>query len=167
MMIEGGFVSSPRDRNNAPATFNSVPSVLGSWSAPPGGTIQGRFGWANPSTGLVSNTRVSAEDQIGIVLPLSARGGVIGAGHTWQFFDPAVQAFRIRQGLGVTLIASGPMWLRFAGGAYTGQPIYASLDDGHAISGSAANSELTPWKVASNAPGGGLAITSTNAYFGS
>jgi hypothetical protein len=166
-MIEGGFVSSPRDRNNAPATFNPVPSVLGSWSAAPGGTIAGRFGWANPATGLVSNTRITAADQIGIVLPISARGGVIGDGRSWQFFDPAVQAFRIRQGLGVTLIASGPMWLRFAGGAYAGSPVYASLDDGHAIGGAAENSELTRWVVASNAPGGGLAIASTNAFFGS
>jgi hypothetical protein len=166
-MIEGGFVTSPRDRNNAPTSFNPVPSVLGSWSAAPGGTIAARFGWANPATGLVSNTRITAADQIGIVLPNSARGGVIGAGRSWQFFDPTVQAFRIRPGLGVTLIASGPMWLRFAGGAYAGQPIYASLDDGHAISGPGANSELTPWVVASNAAPGALAIASTNAFFGS
>jgi hypothetical protein len=144
-----------------------VPSALGSWSAAPGGTIAARFGWANPATGLVSNTRITSADQIGIVPPISARGGVIGAGYTWQFYDPVVRAFRIRQGLGVTLIASGPMWLRFAGGAYTGQCIYASLDDGHAVSGSGANSELTPWVVASNAVPGALAIASTNAYFGS
>jgi hypothetical protein len=166
-MIEGAFVTNPQDRNNGPATFNPVPSVLGSWVAAPGGTIAARFGWANPATGLVSNTRISAQDQIGIVLPNSSRGGVVGFGPSWRFFDPAVQAFRIRQGIGVTLIAAGPIWLRFAGGAIAGQPVYASLTDGSAISGAAANSELTRWVVASNAGPGALAVASTYAFFGS
>jgi hypothetical protein len=168
--FEGAFVTSPIDRSNGPTWFNPVPSVLagaGALRAPPGGTIQGRFGWANPATGLVSNTRLTAQDQIGIVKPYRSSSGadVVGFGWTWQFFDPLVRAFRVRQGLNVNLIAAGPFWLRFAGGAYAGEPVYASLSDGSAVSGSAADCEQTPWIVSSNSEPGNLAIVSTTAKF--
>jgi hypothetical protein len=168
---EGAFVSPPRDRSNGPTWYNPVPSVLaapGAWRSAPPGTIAGRFGWGNPATGLVSNTRQTPEDALGIVTPYRSRSGadVIGFGWTWQYFDPAVAAFRIRQGLGVNLIGAGPFWVRFAGGAYAGEPVYASLIDGSAVSGSAANCESTPWIVSSNGAPGNLAIISTSAFFG-
>lgn len=166
---EGAFVSSPIDRSNGPTWFNPVPSVLagpGALRAAPGGTIQGRFGWAG-ADGLVRNTRLAASDQIGIVKPYRSASGadVVGFGWTWQFFDPLVRAFRVRQGLNVNLIAAGPFWVRFAGGAYAGEPVYASLSDGSAVSGSAANCELTPWIVSSNSEPGNLAVISTSAKF--
>lgn len=170
---EGAFVTPPLDRSNGPTWANPVPSILGGpvglRSAPAGGgVIEGRFGWSNPDTLLVSNTRTTAADQIGIVQPYRSRSGagVLGMNWTWQFWDPAVCALRIRQGLNVNLIAAGPMWLRFAGGAFAGDPVYASLIDGSAVSGSAANSELTRWVVSSNSGPGNLAIVSTSAFFG-
>lgn len=167
---EGAFVTPPIDRSNGPTWFNPVPSVLagpGGLRAPPGGTIQGRFGWASADDGLVRNTRLAASDQIGIVKPYRSASGadVVGANWSWQFFDPLVCAFRVRQGLNVNLLAAGPFWLRFAGGAYAGEPVYASLVDGSAVSGSAAGCELTPWVVSSNGDPGNLAIVSTTAKF--
>lgn len=167
---DGAFVVSPLDRSNGPTWFNPVPSVLagpGALVAAPGGVIQGRFGWANPATGLVSNTRVTAQDQIGIVKPYRSASGadVVGVGWTWQFYDPAVCAFRVRQGLNVNLFSAGPFWLRFAGGAYAGQMVYASLSDGSAASGPMAGYELTRWVVSSNSNPGDLAIVSTTAKF--
>lgn len=168
---EGAFVSPPIDRSGGPTWANPVPSVLagpGALRAAPGGTLEGRFGWANPATGLVSNTRVTAADQIGIVTPYRNRSGqgVLGANWTWHTYDAAARGFRIRQGLNVNLQAAGPVWARFAGGAYAGQIVYASLIDGTAISGETSDAEASPWVVSSNCDPGNLAIISTSAKFG-
>jgi hypothetical protein len=166
-VFEGAFSSAPLFMNGE-RRFPSAPAGAGAFVAPVGGTIQGRFGWGNTSTHTVANTRVTASDQLGIVLPLRVQAGamVIGGGWTWQFYDPAVRAFRIRQGLNVTLMAEGNFWLRFAGGAYAGEPVYASLVDGSAISGETSDAEPTPWTVCSNAGPGELAMVSTYAKFG-
>jgi len=74
-------------------------------------------------------------------------------------------ALRVRPGLIVTLHARGNFWLRFAGGALYGNSVYASLVDGQAVSGPAANTELTPFKICSIACPGGLAIVSSSAFF--
>lgn len=164
---EGAFASEPLYMNGQ-RRMPSAPAGSGAYRAALGGTIQGRFGWGNVPAGTVNNTRLSASDQIGVVLPLRAQSGamVIGWGWTWQFYDPTVRAFRIRQGLNVTLMAEGNFWLRFAGGAYAGEPVYASLVDGSAISGETSDAELTPWIVCSNANPGQLATVSTYAKFG-
>lgn len=166
-VFEGAFVSPPQYMNGE-ARVASALAGPGAYVAQPGGTIQARFGWGSAADGLVANTRRGAADQLGVVLPLRAQSGalVIGWGWSWQFFDPVVQAFRIREGLPVTLLAVGDVWLRFAGGAYAGQPVYASLVDGSAISGDTGGDELTPWFVCSNAAPGGLAKVSTYAKFG-
>ena len=166
---EGAFASLPLGRNREIlAPFASALAGAGSYTAPEGGTIMGRFGWADPATGLVNNTRTSPADQIGIVLPYRDRSGasVVGVGWTWSFFDPVANAYRVREGLSVTLMSRGNFWLRFAGGAYYGQPVYASLVDGSAISGDTGGAELTPWIVCSNANPGCLAIVSSTAKFG-
>lgn len=166
-VFEGAFASLPRYINGQPR-MPSAPAGPGGYVGQAGGTIAARFGWGNNAAHTVANTRTSAQDQLGVVVPLfSGYGaGVVGFGHSWQFYDPAVRAFRIRQGLPVTLMAKGDFWLRFAGGAYTGMPVYASLVDGSAIAGETTGAELTPWFVCSNAPGCGLAMVSTNAHFG-
>lgn len=118
---------------------------------------------------------------MGLVIPFrslnSANGGVVGgprslagprASWSWEFFDSTIApagGLRVRPGLIVTLHARGNFWLRFAGGALYGNSVYASLVDGQAISGPAANTELTPFKVCSIASPGGLAIVSSSAIF--
>jgi hypothetical protein len=166
-VFEGAFASIPRFINGQ-ARMPSALAGAGGYVGQAGGTIAGRFGWGNNDAHTVANTRTSVQDQLGVVLPLASGfgAGVIGFGRSWQFYDPLVRAFRIRQGIPISLLAAGALWLRFAGGAYTGQPVYASLVDGSAVSGETSNAELTPWKVCSNAPPGGLAMVSTSAHFG-
>src|SRR6202034_4111564 len=136
------------------------------------------FGWGNPTTGQVSNTRVTTQDVLGLVLPLrslnGSNGGVVGgpralagpqAQFTWEWFDPSVQGWRVRTGLGVTLFDRGNFWVRFAAGALAGNSVYASLTDGSAISGAASGAELTPWKVCYNVAPGDLGQVSTTATF--
>lgn len=166
-VFEGAFASRATYQNGQ-NRFPSAPAGAGAFVAQPGGTIQGRFGWGDPATGLVANTRVTSADQIGIVLPLQISNGslVQGYGWSWQFWDPLVCAWRIRQGINLTLMAEGEFWLRFAGGAYTGESVYASLVDGSAISGQTDDAELTRFKVCSNAGPGCLAMVSPYAFFG-
>jgi hypothetical protein len=181
-VYEGAFASAPAAWNLEPrAPFRTVTAGPGAARSNTPGTIQGRFGWLNSASGLVNNTRVDASDAIGVVIPFrsinGANGGVVGgprglagpqASWTWEFFDPTVTpcgGLRVRPGLVVTLHARGNFWLRFAGGAIYGNPVYASLVDGSAVSGSAADCELTPWLVCSTVCPGGLALVSTAAIF--
>lgn len=129
--------------------------------AAPGGVIQGRFGWADPATGYVGNSLV-VNGPLGIVVPL------VGWRATWGrvFFDPTVCAVRQRQFLPATLGVGGPYWVRFEGGAFGGQPVYADHVDGHAISGQTVGASLTPWTVVTNCCPGGLAVINTHVKFG-
>ena len=181
-VYEGAFASNPLGRNlELLGPFASTVAGPGAPVSNTPGTIQGRFGWLDPSTNLVNNTRVTSADKIGIVVPFQSlnggNGGVVGgpyglagpaASWTWEFWDCTVTpagGLRVRPGIVVTLHSRGNFWLSFAGGAIPGNPVYASLTDGSAISGPAAGAELTPWLVCSLAPPGQLAIVSTSAYF--
>lgn len=176
---EGAWASPPLMQNlELRAPFRSSTAGPGAARSNSPGTIQGRFGWLNSATGLVNNTRVASDDQIGVVIPFrslnGSNGGVVGgprglagpqASWTWEFWDPVAGALRVRPGLVVTLHVAGNFWLRFPGGAIFGNSVYASLVDGSAVSGPAANCELTPWFVSSIAAPGTLAIVSTTAQF--
>jgi hypothetical protein len=135
------------------------PSVPTPCVAAPGGVLQGRFGFYDPSTQYVWNVPTGTSPLVGIVLP--QRG-------TWQrlYFDPVAGGWRVRAGYPVTVCVGGGFWLRFPGGAVAGQACYASTVDGTAISGQSTNTVATPWKVCSNAEPGGLAQVSSTAQFG-
>jgi hypothetical protein len=176
---EGAFASRVLAYNlEVVGSYASALAGAGSWQAGPGGVLQGRFGYGNPSTGLVLNSQTTAADALGVVVPLqsvnAANGGVIGgpaafggpqASWTWQYYDCTYKAWRLRQGIVCTLMMGGAFWLRFAGGANYGDTVYASLTDGSACSGPLAGYVATPWKVCSNARPGCLAIVSSTAKF--
>lgn len=131
--------------------INAV-AFSGAFQAAPGDLIVGRFGWADLTTGTIANTRTNAAQRLGFVL--MQRG-------TWQrvYFDKGT--WHLRAGYAVTLEARGDFWAKFAGGAIPGNPVYASLVDGSAISGYAAGAELTPWTVSTFCGANGLSIIST------
>jgi hypothetical protein len=179
---EGAFSSQPLAQNlELRAPFRSVTAGPGAARSAAPGTIQGRFGWLNSASGLVNNTRIASDDVAGVVIPFrslnGSNGGVVGgprglagyqASWTWEYWDATISpagGLRVRPGLVVTLHARGNFWLRFAGGALYGNSVYASLVDGQAVSGPAANTELTPFKVCSIAAPGGLALVSSTASF--
>lgn len=116
------------------------------------GLAVARFAWADRDTGFAANTRTHSRQLLGFVLPVANGAYSIRIARGRRY---------IRPGLGVTLMASADVWVRFYSGASAGQPVYASLVDGAAISGQADGAELTPWFVVTNAQPGGLAIIST------
>jgi hypothetical protein len=134
---------------------------MGALVAGPDGIILGRFGWADLTTGQANNAPTGNPCRLGLALP------VIG---TWQKVyrqqlagGPWVNV--LRAGLGVTLAVRGDFWVRFAGGAWPGQPVYASEVDGSALAGYATDYQLTPWTVITKAAPGCLAIISTWSTF--
>lgn len=159
-VFEGAFVSpNPQYSVGGNPPYPSAPAGAHAFVAATGGLIQGRFGWGDPATGLAANAPAGAGPVLGVVVPQAGRWSRV-------FYDPTVNAYRIRQGLPVTLCTAGPFWLRFAAGANAGNPVYADTVDGHAVSGNTAGAVLTPWFVCTNTEPGGLAIVSSTAKFG-
>lgn len=175
---EGAFAS--RVLGESLEVLAPFASALGSMRAAPGGLLQGRFGFADPASGLVYNSGLGLDSgaPFGVVIPLqstnNANGGVIGgparfggpsARQTWQTYDRAAKAWRMRAGIVVTLMPEGAFFLKFAGGANYGDTVYASLTDGSAISGAASVAVATAFKVCQPAGPGCLAVVSSTARF--
>jgi hypothetical protein len=146
--VEGAFAYSE---------FTLAASRVQLAQAGAGGVVIGRFAWIRPD-GIALNERASADDVLGFVLPDYAQPFV-----DWRrvFYDDVLQAWRIRQGLAVTLAAAGDYWARFPSGARIGDQVYSNLLDGSAISGNSVDGESSPWFVASAARAGQLAVIST------
>lgn len=178
---EGAFACRVLGNNlEVLAPLRSALAGPGGYRAGPGGLLQGRFAWGT-NAGLAFNQAVGypfAPLTLGIVIPLrsvnAANGGVVGgpaafggpvAQWSWQTYDPAFKAWRLREGIVATLAEGGKFWLRFAGGSNYGDTVYASLTDGSAISGNVAGSVATQWKVCSEVQAGGLALVSNSAKF--
>lgn len=140
-----GFFASPNPR--AVLLAGSA-----SFRAGDDGLAVARFGWADVDSCLVNNTRTKATQMLGFVFPIQAGQRLVRIALGRRYIPP---------GIGVTLYQQGDFWVRFAAGASAGQPVYASLVDGAAISGEADGAEPTPWFVVNDTQPGGLAIIST------
>lgn len=140
----------------------SAPCGEGGYAAGEDGVILGRFGWGDPATGKVFNERTDPTQQLGVTLPqfLNPRNRVYGA------LSAQGPVMKLRQGKNMVLAANGAFWLRFAGGAYPGQRVYANLLDGSAIAGQTVGAELTPYFVATMAAPGALAVISSSSKYG-
>lgn len=118
----------------------------------PDGLAVGQFAWANPATGLATNSKPNDETLLGFVLPNYGGWQRMSFTHMRQFLRPGVE---------VTMCAAGDFWARFPYGAIPGQPVYALTVDGTPISGYSDAAQPTPWSVVSFASPGELAIIST------
>lgn len=149
--VEGAFAYS-----EFTITASTIAGPNGSIQAGAGGVALGRFAWIRPD-GVALNSRTSQDDVLGFVLPDYAPFV------DWRrvFFDDAARAWKLRQGLPVTLVAAGNLWARFPNGARVGDQVYANPLDGRAVSGYSPTAEPTPWSVASAARANQLAIIST------
>lgn len=177
---EGAFASRVLGQNlETLAPFASSLAGSGAWRAAPGGLLQGRFGFGDYLTGLVTNAAPIDLYELGVVIPLQstndANGDVVGgparfggpwARWTWQTWDKTAKAWRLREGLVTTLMPNGNFFLRFAGGANYGDTVYASTVDGTAVSGAGvANTVATAFKVCSPGGPGSLVVVSSSAKF--
>lgn len=118
-----------------------VPAVEAGFQAGAGGVAIGRFGWAG-ADGVVLNARLSAAQAQGVV---ATQGG------DWRavFWDEATSAWRIRQGMGLTMLAGAfGVWVHIPGGAVYGARIYANPVDGAMVAAYSVGLETTRWSVA-------------------
>lgn len=161
--VEGALFFTPSQYQANPARypFTTFPAGEGGLVAATGGAAIGRFGWVNGRQ--VANIRLSDTDPLGVVILPFVSPYI----NTWQrnYWDEVSQTYRIRQGTEVQLLTRGAVWVRFAGGAWPGQKVYASIVDGQAYSGYADDAQLTSWTVVEQAAPGGLALISTFAFF--
>lgn len=122
--------------NNQPAPaeagdffgVNPRASMLGGpeqWSAPEGGAVVGRFLWADPNAGDVTQY-FRAGCQIGFLH--RENNAVIT-----EFLAEA--SFVVYEGLPITLFDQGDFWGLFAAGATPGQRVWANPGDGSLIAG--------------------------------
>jgi hypothetical protein len=144
------------------ANFNplaTVPAGNGQLTAGVNGCIFGRFGFADPNSGQVSNSFAPGQT-IGFVLPQWFRFARNG----WNLAYWEACALVLRQGMSVVLAAAGDFWARFCGGAQAGQKVWASTSDGSARTGVygpewTADSTVTADSIVYSADGGGFVAT--------
>lgn len=153
-------------REGFPSSLNPACTLLGNAGglvAGPAGVIMGRFGWADPMTGQVTNQRTNLEQKLGFVMP------VLG---TWQRQKAFAQngLWTLREGYEVTLASRGDFWAKFAGGCGQCQPVYANQLDGTAYVGEpgwTADSEtVTADSTIMTADGMALELTAWVTSFG-
>lgn len=118
------------------------------------GLAVARFAWADPLTGFANNEPTDIGQLLAFVLPVYNGINSVRVSRGVRYIHP---------GLGVTLLSSADVWVRFIDGASAGQPVYASIVDGSPISGEAADTQLTPWWTVTDADPGELAIISTTS----
>lgn len=116
--VEGDFASTN--------PYHTMLAGEGKLKAGANGVTVGRFAWADPATGLVSNATVT--------------DGLLGFVHRdntallTQYLAEAT--LLIPAGFGVTLYDGGDFWARFAAGATIGQKVFASDTDGSVLASS-------------------------------
>ena len=114
----------------------------------------GRFAWADPDTGEVSNAATSGFP-IGLALP--RRANFPGEGSAIYF----IRGVRyLRSGKPVTLAETGEFWVRFPQGAWIGANVYADPATGIAYATDGGGFELTKYTAITNASPGCLGIIS-------
>lgn len=128
-IYEGAYAS----RN--PAATLTPDTVVG-----PTDIAVGRFGFAAPGTGQVSNVYTPG-DLYGIVQP---RAGL------WSLTYWQAGVRYLRAGKPVTLYTSGDFYLRFPTGAIIGNPVYTDPSTGIAYAADGGGFLLTPWRVVTN-----------------
>lgn len=160
--VEGGFASC-NPRTQILAGPDALVAGVGSLLPDPGGLILGRFGFADLSTGKAYNVLADAgaHPVVGLVVPTCGTWQRI----YWYTFPDRSRARVLRSGLAVTLLRRGDVWVKFPGGAWPGQDVYASQLDGSAIGGYSAGAVLTPWSVIDRTDPGCLGRISTWSNF--
>lgn len=144
--VEGYFAS----RN--PASVLLAGPVA--WRAGNDGLAVARFGFADPDSGLVDNSRINGRQILGFVFPAINGNSAVRVQRGQRYARP---------GVGVTLMQGGDFWVRFASGAQQGATVWASTIDGTAISGESDTAEPTRWFVVTDTGPGSLGFISTTS----
>jgi hypothetical protein len=151
-MFEGALASV--------APFASLPAPQGGYTAGPDNVALGRFAWASPVDGTVSNV---ATEGFPFGLAMQYRRNRIGEGQA-TFIVGGVRY--LIAGKPITLAATGVFWVRFPQGASIGATVYADPATGIAYAADGGGFVPTKWKAITDAGVGSLGIISPYSQFG-
>jgi hypothetical protein len=118
----------------------------------------GRFAWADPSNGQVSNI---ATEGFAFGLALPRRGNFLGEGSAVYFRGGTRY---LRSGKPITLAESGEFWVKFPQGAWIGANVYTDPATGIIYASQTGTLVLTKYRAITNAAPGALGIISPYAY---
>lgn len=130
----------------------------GMWVAGSPGPFVGRFAWANTANGKVTSAHPGvATVRYGFVhrdQPVVIAGLLVGDSN------------QVVAGQGIDLLADGPMWARFAGGAAIGQKVYMSYADGSCRAAATGAAATTTFSVTTTSGSPNLTAVGAGAYAG-
>lgn len=133
--LPGGWASfNPHASMLQPNTGDQTLPNAQSWKTGVGGAIVGNFAFADTITGLVTSANPGTGTVRTDTTPGRLRVGFVQRDQTvlitaWL----ANVGLVVQPGSGITLLAAGDVWTKFAAGASDGQFVFASYADGSAI----------------------------------
>lgn len=141
------------------ASLAPFTSLLAARAAGPDNVALGRFAWANPADGTVSNV---ASPGFPFGLAIQYRRNRPNEGQA-TFFQRGVRY--LIAGKPITLADSGVFWVRFPQGAFIGATVYIDPATGIAYSTDNGGFIPTKWRVTTNTAVGALGIISPYTSF--
>ena len=159
--LDGGWASANVHTSMlTPSTGDPSEASYTAWTVGPAGAIVGRFGFANLTTGQVTNAAPAVaanlqrigfihRDQPAIIQPFLGAAGL-----------------QLYAGQEIDIIDSGDVWTRFPNGGTVGQKVFASTTTGEAVGtaaagGTIAGAQETRWFLDSAVANGELGKIST------
>lgn len=140
--------------------YASFSAGLNQLQAAAAGLMMGVFGWADPSSGLVSNAQVIG-GQLGFVLPTF--NGWNWQRTYWSCSGP-VPGTILRPGMPCVLAVQGDFYTPFPNGASVSARVWVDPVYGLAYCADGGGYIQTPWTCMQNQPAGCAARISTFAY---
>lgn len=135
--VEGGWASAnPHVSLLQPNTGDLSDANAASWKVGVGGAIVGRFAFADVVTGLVTSAHPATGANFTDDAPGRVRVGFVQRDQVSLITAWLAESGNVVQpGTGITLLAKGDVWAKFAAGAAVGSFVFASFADGSAIAG--------------------------------
>lgn len=150
--IEGGWASAnPYFSLLQPNSGDLTDANAASWKVGPLGAIIGRFAWADVVTGLVSN--INPGTGVPFIEGSAGQPGRLRIGFVQRdnlsLITPYLggDTLAVQPGSGITLLARGDVWAKFAAGAAVGSFVFASYADGSAVAGATNTAPTTTASV--------------------
>lgn len=141
------------------APFASLPAGQFAYTSGPNNVAMGRFAWANPVDGTVSNV---ASEGFPYGLAMQYRRPRRGEGQA-TFVQRGVRY--LIPGKAITLADTGVFWVRFLQGANIGAVVYIDPSTGYAYAADGGGFTPTKYRVTTNTAVGGLGIISPYTSF--
>ncbi len=166
--VVGGWASAnPHVSLLQPNNGDLADPTSGSWKVGTLGAIIGNFAFADVVTGLVTSANPGTGAQV-----TATTAGRVRVGFVQRDQLSLITAYlggdtlAIQVGLGVTLLAAGDVFAKFAAGAAVGSFVFASMIDGAPVAGATSTAPTTTVAVTTANTSTALTSVGAGAYAG-